>query len=419
MRRLYCTLAYVVLFCMIFGSSVWAAALPSTVPEAVGLSSERLALIGNKLEADIAEGKIPGAVVLVARKGQIAYFEAFGMQDKEAGIPLKKDSLFRIYSMTKPFASVATMMLFEEGQLLLSDPVAKYIPAFKDVQVGVIEKDSEGKETVTTRNPKATMTVFHLLTHTSGLNYWFYPPKAIQKLYLEAGLNKPDQMTVEEMSDKLAAIPLLFDPGTQYRYSHSFDVLSRVVEVASGIPMNQFLQERIFDPLKMEDTGYHASEADLERLSFLTPKNPLYQDFTKPTKLFGGGSGTLSTAEDYARFAQMLLNGGQVDGQRFLSPETVAYMSSDQLGLLGNRTDPLYVPGVGYGGGFGFYVRVDAGRSPFIGSVGEFYKGGYGGTCFWIDPKKDVMAVLMVSAPAHRMYYRHLIKTMIYQAIVD
>lgn len=407
------------IFCFVFISPALAGTLPGTVPEAVGLSSERLALIGTKLKADIAAGKIPGAVVLVARKGKVAYFEAFGMQNKEAGIPLKNDSLFRIYSMTKPFASVAAMMLFEEGRLLLSDPVSKYIPAFKNVQVGVIEKDAEGKETVTTRKPAAIMTVFHLLTHTSGLNYWFYPPKVIQNMYLAAGLNKPSQMTVDEMSDKLAAFPLLFDPGTQYRYSHSYDVLSRVVEVASGMPMNQFLQERIFDPLNMKSTGYHASEADLDRLAYLTPKDALYQDFTQPAKLFGGGSGTLSTAEDYARFAQMLLNGGQLDGKRFLGPQTVTYMSSDQLGPLGNRTDRLYLPGVGYGGGFGFYVRVDAGRSPFIGNVGEFYKGGYGGTCFWIDPAEEVMAVFMVSSPAHRVYYRHLIKTMIYQAITD
>jgi len=406
-------------FCFVFISPALAETLPSTVPEAVGLSSERLALIGTKLEADIAAGKIPGAVVLVARKGQIAYFEAFGMQDKEAGTPLKKDSLFRIYSMTKPFASVAAMMLFEEGKLLLSDPVSKYIPSFKDVQVGVIEKDAEGKETVTTRKPTTTMTVHHLLTHTSGLNYWFYPPKVIQAMYLKAGLNKPSQMTVEEMSNKLASFPLLFDPGTQYRYSHSFDVLSRVVEVASGMSMDQFLQKRIFDPLNMMDTGFHASEADLKRLAYLTPKNALYQDFTKPTKLFGGGSGTISTAADYASFAQMLLNGGELEGKRFLGPQTVAYMSSDHLGPLGNRTDGLYVPGVGYGGGFGFYVRVDAGRSPFIGNVGEFYKGGYAGTCFWIDPKEEIMAVFMVSAPAHRVYYRHLIKTMIYQAMAD
>ena len=321
--------------------------------------------------------------------------------------------------MTKPFASVATMMLFEEVKLLLSDPVSKYIPAFKDVQVAVIKKDAEGKETVTTRKPTATMTVFHLLTHTSGLNYWFYPPKAIQGMYLKVGLNKPSQMTVEEMSNKLAALPLLFDPGTLYRYSHSYDVLSRVVEVASGMPMDQFLQGRIFDPLKMNDTGYHASEDQLKRLAYLTPKNPLYKDFTKPAKLFGGGAGTISTAEDYGRFAQMLLNGGEFEGKRFLGPQTVAYMSSDQLGPLGNRNDPLYVPGVGYGGGFGCYVRLDIGCSPFIGSAGEFYKGGYGGTCCWIDPKEEVMAVFMVSAPAHRVHYRHLIKTMIYQAIID
>lgn len=410
----------VMCFCFVFISSALAETLPSTVPEAVGLSSERLARIGTKLEADIAEGKIPGAVVLVARKGKIAYFKSFGTRDEKKSLPVEKDSIFRVYSMTKPVIGVAAMILLEEGKLTLADPVAQYIPSFKDIQVvGEIKKDESGNEVVaSTLKPGSVMTIQDLLRHTSGLSYWFWPPKAIQGMYLTAGMKGNDH-TLAEMCDKLAKIPLVANPGTKYIYSMSYDVLGRVIEVASGMPLDKFLEERIYKPLEMNGSGFQVKGPDLDRFVYLDPKDFWYTDPTQPTKYIGGGGGMVSTAMDYARFAQMLLNGGHLDGQTLLGSRTVAFMTSDHLGPMGNRDDGMYVPGRGYGQGFGFYVRVDEGNAYFLGNVGEFYKGGAGGTVFWVDPKEDLVAVFMMTAPALRNHYRYLIKTMVYQAIVD
>jgi CubicO group peptidase (beta-lactamase class C family) len=213
-------------------------------------------------------------------------------------------------------------------------------------------------------------------------------------------------------------LPLVFDPGTRYAYSRAYDVLGRVIEVASGMPLDQFFTKRIFNPLGMKDTAFKLAKEDADRLVFLTPKWPLYIDPTDPTRKFSsGGGGLLSTAMDYARFAQMLLNGGRLGNARLLGPKTVDFLSADQLGPLGDRDDAAYVPGRGYGQGFGFYVRVDQGHAYFPGNVGEFYKGGAAGTVFWIDPTEDLIAVFMVSAPAKREYYRFKVKSLIYQAI--
>lgn len=407
----------VAFLCFVLSTPAWAGALPSAAPEDVGLSSQRLNQIDTVLKADIEKGIIPGAVVLVARKGKIAYFKSFGMRDKEKGLPMEKDSIFRAYSMTKPLVGVAAAILLEEGKLLLSDPVAKYIPAFKDVQVAVYGKDDAGKLKRTLVKPKAVMTLHHLLTHTSGLTYGWSVPKPFQKEYYGVGLKS--DWTIAEQCDALAKLPLQFHPGEKYMYSRSFDVMGRVLEVASGIPLDQLLQKRIFEPLGMPDTGFNVSQVNQNRLVYMNPKTFLYIDFTKPRIRFGGGGDAVSTTMDFARFAQMLLNDGQLDGKRLLGSRTVAYISSDHLGALGNRSDSGYTPGVGYGGGFGFYARVDAGRSPFLGSVGEFYKGGYAGTSFWVDPKEDLIAVYMMCAPKYRLQYRHLIKTLIYQAIVN
>jgi len=407
----------VAFLCFVLSTPAWAGALPSAAPEDVGLSSQRLNQIDTVLKGGIDKGMIPGAVVLVARKGKIAYFKSFGMRDKEKALPMEKDSIFRAYSMTKPLVGVAAAILLEEGKLLLSDPVAKYIPAFKDVQVAVYGKDGAGKLKRTLVKPKAVMTLHHLLTHTSGLTYGWSVPKPFQKEYYGVGLKS--DWTIAEQCDALARLPLQFDPGEKYMYGRSFDVMGRVLEVASGIPLDQLLQKRIFEPLGMPDTGFNVKKSNLNRLVYMNPKTFLYIDFNKPRIRFGGGGDAVSTAMDFARFAQMLLNDGQLDGKRLLGSRTVAYISSDHLGALGNRSDSGYTPGVGYGGGFGFYARVDAGRSPFLGSVGEFYKGGYAGTCFWIDPKEDLIAVYMMCAPKYRLQYRHLIKTLIYQAIMN
>jgi CubicO group peptidase (beta-lactamase class C family) len=330
---------------------------------------------------------------------------------------MEKDSIFRAYSMTKPLVGVAAAILLEEGKLLLSDPVAKYIPAFKDIQVAVYGKDDAGKSKRTLVKPKAVMTLHHLLTHTSGLGYGWSVPKPFQGEYYKVGLKS--DWTIAEQADELAKLPLQFHPGEKYMYSRSFDVMGRVLEVASGIPLDQLLQKRILEPLGMPDTGFNVQKSNLNRLVYMNPKTFLYIDFSKSRIRFGGGGDAVSTAMDFARFAQMLLNDGQLDSKRLLGSRTVAYISSDHLGALGNRSDRGYTPGVGYGGGFGFYARVDAGRSPFLGSVGEFYKGGYAGTVFWIDPKEDLIAVYMMCAPKYRLRYRHLIKSMIYQAIMN
>ncbi len=409
----------VAFLCFVLSTPAWAGALPSAAPEDVGLSSQRLNQIDTVLKADIEKGIIPGAVVLVARKGKIAYFKSFGMRNKEKKLPMEKNSIFRVYSMTKPVVGVAAMILLEEGKLVLSDPVAKYVPAFKDIKVGEIKKDETGKEVVTTVKPRNVMTIQDLLRHTSGLSYWFWPPKAIQGIYLKAGMRKLDKLTNAEVCEKLATLPLVADPGTKYIYSRSYDVLGRVVEVASGMPLDKFFEERIYKPLKMKDSRFELTGPDVDRLVYLTPKYFLYVDPTKPLNFFSGGGGLVSTAMDYARFAQMLLNGGELEGKRLLGPRTVAFMTSDHLGPMGNRNDGMYLPGRGYGQGFGFYVRVDAGNAYFPGNVGEYYKGGAAGTVFWVDPKEDLVGVFMVSTTTLSKHYRYLIKSMIYQAIMN
>jgi CubicO group peptidase (beta-lactamase class C family) len=388
-------------------------------PEEVGFSSERLNRIHTLLKADIEKGTLPGAVVLVARKGKIAYFKSFGMRNKEKSLPMEKDSIFRVYSMTKSIVAVAAAMLLEEGKLSLADPVAKYIPSFKEIKVGEIKKDETGKEVVTLVAPNNVMTIQDLLRHTSGLSYFFYPPKAIQDMYLQAGLHKTEEMTNVEVCEKLAKLPLVAHPGTRYQYSMSYDVMGHVVEVISGMPLDKFFEERVYKPLKMKDSGFQVKGPETDRLVYVDPKWSLYIDPTKLQKNLSGGGGTVSTAMDYARFAQMLLNGGQLEGVRLLGPRTVAFMTADHLGPMGNRDDALYVPSRGYGVGFDYYVRVDAGHAYFVGNVGEFCKGGAAGTIFWVDPKENLIAVFMVSAPDYREYYRFLIKNLIYQAIVN
>jgi len=419
MKHITRIVAAIVLFIFMAASAGAQALLRAKSPEAVGLSSERLNQIDTVLKADIEKGKIPGAVLLVARKGKIAYFKNFGMRNKEKSLPMEKDSIFRVYSMTKSVVAVVAAMLLEEGKLLLSDPVAKYIPSFKDIKVGEIKKDETGKEVVNMVEPLNVMTIQDLLRHTSGLSYFFFPPKVIQGMYVQAGMNKADELTNAEVCEKLAKLPLVAHPGTKYQYGMSYDVMGRVVEVISGMPLDKFFEERIYKPLKMKDSGFQVKGPDVDRLVYLDPKWPLTNDPTDPKRKFmSGGGGTVSTAMDYARFAQMLLNGGQLEGRRLLGPRTVAFMTSDHLGPMGNRDDALYIPGRGYGEGFDFYVRVDAGHAYFPGNVGEFYKGGIAGTIFWVDPKDELIAVFMVSAPDYREDYRFSMKSLIYQAIL-
>jgi CubicO group peptidase (beta-lactamase class C family) len=398
--------------------------LPTTPPESVGLSSKRLQAIGDTLKADIAKGTIPGAILLISRHGKIAYFEAMGSLDPDKKTPMTKDAIFRIYSMTKPITTVAAMMLFEEGKLALGDPVAKYIPAFKDVKVGE-ERNENGKPAALDLvAPKRPMTVQDLMRHTSGLTYGFFGEGAVKKAYQEANLGEGDP-TAAEFVDRLAKLPLVYQPGTTWDYSQSTDVLGRVVEVVTGKPLYQALKDMLLDPLGMTDTSFYVTDpAKQSRLAepFANDRTigvgAVVNDPRVAMKYESGGGGMVGTVTDYARFLQMLANGGTLDGKRYLSPKTIAYMTSDHMGDVVRR-GPYDLLGPGYKFGLGFGVRSDAGVAPVAGSPGDYYWGGAGGTYFWVDPKEKMFVVYMMQSPSKRVQYRILLRNMVYAAIVE
>ena len=398
--------------------------LPTTPPESVGLSSKRLQAISDTLKADIAKGTIPGAILLISRHGKIAYFEAMGSLDPEKKTPMTKDGIFRIYSMTKPIVTAAAMMLFEDGKLALADPVAKYIPAFKDVKVGEEKPGPDGKATLELVAPKRAMTVQDLMRHSSGLTYGFFGEGAVKKAYLEADLNASDPSTAEFV-DRLAKLPLVYQPGTTWDYSQSTDVLGRVIEVITGKSLLGALKEMLLDPLGMSDTSFYVTDpAKQPRIA-----EPLANDRTIGAgaqvndprvvrKYESGGGGMVGTATDYARFLQMLANGGTLDGKRYLGPKTIAYMTSDHMGD-DVRRGPYDLLGPGYKFGLGFAVRTHAGLAPYAGSAGDFHWGGAAGTAFWVDPKEKMFVVYMMQSPSKRGQYRTLLRNMIYSAIVE
>ena len=404
----------------------------------VGMSADKLERIRDVLKGEIDQGKLPGTVVMVARKGKLAYADAVGLQDKAAGKAMALDSVFRIYSMTKPLVSVAAMMLVEDGKLQLTDPVSKFLPAFKGQRVSVARADAEfARLTYTNVAADREMTVQDLLRHTSGLAYGEITQNApIKDAYAKAGVYLPGvrdydsrDLTPAEQVDRLGAAPLAHQPGTVWEYSLASDVLGRVVEAASGRRLADFLDERLFKPLRMADTAFHVPAGKTSRLAQpLATDHASGQpikviDVSAPPKNDSGGAGAVSTAADYLRFSQMLLNGGQLEGVRVLSRTTVELMTSDHLG---SRIAAPLTPGElllgtpGYGFGLGFAVRLAPGIAGVPGSAGEFMWAGYAGTYFWVDPKEQVTAVFMSQAPSPiRAYYRKLVKQLVYQAIVD
>jgi CubicO group peptidase (beta-lactamase class C family) len=426
-----------VLLCLLTALGSGAQGLPSAAPESVGMSAQRLSRIGDAFRKEIDQGKLPGAVFLVARKGKLVYSEAIGFQDKDGGKPIAKDSIFRIYSMTKPIVSVAAMMLLEEGKIQLTDPVSKFLPAMKGMTVSAAKADSEYARIAYAQVPAdREMTVQDLLRHTAGLAYGEITQNAPVKEALgKAGIYKSaidydarDLAPAEEI-ERLAKVPLAHQPGTVWEYSLASDVLGRVVEAASGERLADFLDKRLFKPLKMADTGFWVPQDKIGRLAV-----PLATDAMsgKPNNLIdvsampandSGGAGGVSTAPDYLRFTQMLLNGGQLDGNRVLSRSTVALMSSDHLGtrIAAPVTPGELLLGVpGYTFGLGFAVRQGPGVAGVPGSAGEFMWAGYAGTYFWVDPKEEIVAVYMTQAPSPiRAYYRRLFKQLVYGAIID
>jgi CubicO group peptidase (beta-lactamase class C family) len=386
-------------------------ALPHAQPADVGLCPDRTQRLMDVLRREVASGRLPGAVAMIARRGQIGLFEAVGQQDPATGTPMQTDSIFRIYSMTKPVVSVAVMMLVERGQLLLSDPVSRWLPEYANQQVAT----ASGLEPV-----RQAATVQDLLRHTAGLTYEFLGDSAVQRQYGAVRIASRER-TNAEFSQTLAAVPLQFQPGTVWAYSRATDVLGRLVEVVSGQGLGAFLQAEIFGPLGMMDTGFAVPPDQHHRIAEPFAHDP---DGGVPMKVLeprqvpameGGGGGLMSTAMDYTRFLQCLRNRGELDGVRLLGPHTVDYMTADHLG--GMPADGTLLP-PGHGFGLGFAVRTHLGLSPVPGSVGLYYWGGIAGTTFFVDPALDMYAMLMIQAPNQRDYYRPLFRDLVYAALV-
>jgi len=398
--------------------------LPTAKPEQVGLSSERLGRLMTTLRNDVEKGEIPGAIVLVARHGRVAWFEAVGMRDPQTKTPMTKDTIFRIYSMTKPITSVAAMILVEDGKLALGDPVSKYIPQLgKTMKVAIEKTAADGTKTVELVPAVREMTIHDLFRHTAGLTYGFFGDTPAKRAYLEKNVGRDPSITNAELMDQLASLPLGYQPGTTWDYSHATDVLGRVIEVVSGATLYRFDKERVLDPLGMRDTSFYVTDkAKQGRVAepFANDRSIGAGGEVRDPRIEGryesGGGGMVSTTMDYARFLQMLMRGGRLDGKRILGPKTVAYMTSDHLGSV-ITPGPYYLPGPGFGFGLGFAVRKDAGVSPVEGSVGEYNWGGAGGTYFWVDPKEDMFVVYMMQSPSKRVYYRTILKNIVYSAV--
>jgi CubicO group peptidase (beta-lactamase class C family) len=411
--------------------------LVTATPEQVGMSAERLGRITTMLKKEIADGKLPGAVVMVARKGRIIYSDAIGFQDKGANTPMKLDSIFRIYSMTKPLASVAAMMLVEDGVIQLTDPISKFLPAFKDMQVSVATPGADGKPTYTNVPAGRPIIVQDLLRHSAGLAYAeITKNEPVKAAYVEAKFSQPGiheydsrGMAPAEQVARIAKAPLIHQPGTTWEYSMAVDILGRVVEAASGKRLAVLLDERLFTPLKMPDSSFWLPASKMPRLAQPLPVDPASGQKTSVLDVSAepmndsGGAGALSTATDYLRFGQMLLNGGELDGARVMSRSTIKLMTSDHLGT---RIAAPFQPGElllgtpGYTFGLGFAVRQGDGVAGVSGSAGEFMWAGYAGTYFWVDPKEELVGVYMTQAPSPiRAYYRKMFKSLVYQALVD
>ncbi len=389
--------------------------LPQAKPESLGLSSIRLQRMSDAFRRDIDKGTIPGVIIMVARRGQIGWFDALGRQNPAGGTPMAHDTLFRIFSMTKPIVSIGIMTLLEEGHLLLTDPVAKYIPEFSSQKVGV---EHNGRlDLVPLARP---ITIQDLLRHTSGITYEHTGNGPVHQMYQQSKV-RSRKISNAEHAALVASMPLMCQPGTEWNYSRSTDILGRLIEVVSGKTLGAFLTERILSPLQMTETGFHTGNENAQRLAEPFPVDPwtgekvqLFNMLEKPAMESGGG-GLVSTTMDYARFCQMLLNGGTLDGVTIVGRKTLELMASNHLSPDVKIDFPLLSAGHGFG--LGFAVRTHQGMAPFAGSVGQFFWSGIAGTFFWIDPKEELFAVFMSQGPGQREYFRTLVRSLVYAAV--
>jgi CubicO group peptidase (beta-lactamase class C family) len=395
----------------------------SQTPVEPSFSREKLERVGDYIRNEIATGKIPGAILLIQQHGQPVYFENFGVRDVATGLSMTPDTIFRLYSMSKPITSAAAMMLVEAGRLRLDDPVSKYIPAFADMKVGVQKSGENGKPALALEPLDRPITIEDLLRHTSGLTYGFYGDSEVRRLYAEADLFNRDTDNAEFV-DRIAKLPLAEQPGTLWDYGHSTDVLGRVIEVVSGKSLFGFEKERLLDPLDMTETAFHVADpAKRPRIAEPMPDDRSISATTSlkdpmlPHRWESGGAGLVGTIGDYARFAQMLLNGGTLEGRRYLKPETIALMASDHIGpQTGIARDYQYFPGATSGFGLGFAVRTSTPPQTSW-PLGEYRWDGVAGTFFFIDPKDDMFVIFMVQTPSQRGRIQLELKTLIYEAL--
>ncbi len=392
--------------------------LPTAAPSEIGLCPERLARLTSRLQEDIVGKRLPGAVALIARHGKVGLFEALGQQDPQMGTPMARDSIFRIYSMTKPIVSVAALMQMEQGHMLLADPVAKFLPEFADPQVA-LERGGQIELVAAAQ----AITVQDLLRHSAGLTYEYSGDSPVQRMYREhkLGVRVPGR-TLDQYVKALATMPLRDQPGSIFEYSRATDVLGRLLEVWSGQSLGQHLTQHVFRPLGMVDTGFFMAPAQQGRLAEPFTQDPdgaplvAMANVRQQPSMESGGGGLVGTAMDYARFLQCLLNKGRLGEARLLGPRTVDFMTSDHLGSIPAR-DSLLEAGEGFG--LGFAVRTALGVTPVPGSPGMYYWSGMAGTTFFVDPAADLFAILMIQAPNQRSHYRQLFRDMVYASLVD
>ncbi len=393
------------------------------LPVAKGFLPEGLARIGDYVRNEITSGKIPGAVLLIQQHGQPVLFESLGVRDVDTKRPMTTDTIFRLYSMSKAITSAAAMMLVDDGKLSLDDPVSKYIPPFAEVKVAVEKRDGNGKPALVTEPVSRPIRIEDLLRHTSGLTYGFYGDTPVRKLYASSGLFDGD-FDNALFAERIAKLPLAEQPGALWDYGHSTDVLGRVIEVVSGQSLFQFEKERLLDPLGMTETAFYlADNAKRPRVAEPLPADrftgPIagIKDPIVPRRWESGGAGMVGTIGDYARFAQMLLNGGTLDGRRYLKPETIALMTSDHIGRETRiARDDYYFPGETSGFGLGFAVRTAVPANTSW-PLGEYRWDGVAGTFFFIDPKHDMFAICMMQSPSQRERIQTELKALIYQAL--
>jgi CubicO group peptidase (beta-lactamase class C family) len=422
----------VVLRALICGALLTLAAAPSAmaegifdIPAGAHFNPQKLDTIGEFFRNEVTTGKISGAILLIQQHGKPVYHESFGVQDVVSKAPITDQTIFRLFSMTKAITSVVAMQLIDEGKLALEDPVAKYIPSFANVKVGVEKKADDGTKTLELVPPNRPPTVLDLMRHTSGITYGFYGDSLVRKTYAAANLYAGD-FDLAEFAERIAKLPLHDQPGSLWQYGHSTDVLARIMEIVSGKSLLEVEKEKLLDPLGMRDTGFFVTDPEKQKL--MAQPVPNDSDFRVgrenrpdvPKKWESASGGMVSTMSDFARFAQMLLDGGKFEGKTYLSPKTFELMTSDHVGPgSGVGRDYFYFPGDGFGFGLGLAVRTGPGNAkpPPPGSLGELKWDGASGCYFVIDRKQDVFFVLLEQTPTERQRIQRTVKKLIYEAM--